>query len=72
MVAVEGRRGARRLWGPLTSAAAAKPTELQWLAVLACWCARAVHPQQPYMRCLLPDWYETSRLVFWLMLGAGR
>lgn len=41
VVAVEGRRGARRLWGPLTSAAAAQPTELQWLAVLACWCARA-------------------------------
>ena len=34
-----GLRDARRLWGPLTSAAAAKPGELQWLAVLACWCA---------------------------------
>ena len=60
VVAVEGRRGARRLWGPLTSAAAAKPSELQWLAVLACWCARAAPPQQACRRCLLHISYETS------------
>ncbi|KAK9841839.1 hypothetical protein WJX81_006512 [Elliptochloris bilobata] len=35
-VAVLGQRGARRLWTPLTTAAAASPGELQWLAVLAC------------------------------------
>jgi hypothetical protein len=34
-----GLRDVRRLWGTLMSAAAAKPGELQWLAVLACWCA---------------------------------
>ena len=60
VVAVEGRQGARRLWTPLTSAAAAKPSELQWLAVLACWCARTSLPQRACARCL-PE--EHVRLV---------